>query len=323
MIAGLAACGQTTTTTPAVDTTAKAPAQVLGFAAVTFTDVNTDHMTVSVKTSSVEDGLAGLTSQTLSRPAMITMTQTSLRGAVQDTPATHRFMYGTLNVTNNSETTYKNVTLLGVNIPGYHAFDTGLQSAFNIGGTPVTLAEYHAIVPTNPRAYDDMTGAFIVPAIRADYQMYDESYIQNITNFMSSRYGGTAFPYGFVARKKLSMISREIAPGTNTGQVTMAFATPDATDFDQPRDIKTFTFVGLITADAVTTASADVYETSLARACAAVKGFGGNAVHGFAGQTPDPAPVVPGDCVDELEPSLRTSGTQATPTTTITYASHP
>ena len=97
----------------------------------------------------------------------------------------------------------------------------------------------------------------------------------------------------------------------------MAFATPDNTDFDAPRDIKTFTYVGLITADAVTTASADVYEADLNRACAAVTAFGGTEVHGFAGQAPS-------SCLtNELETGLRTAGTQATPTQTITYAVHP
>ena len=317
MIAGLAACGQTTTTTPAVDTTAKAP-EILGLVAVTFNDVNTDHMTVSVKTGSIEDGLAGLKSQDLSRPAKVTITQTSDRGAVQDTPATHRTMFAVLNVGNNSGAPYQNVTLSGVNIPGSFLYDTSLTDAQNIDGTQASLAQAHQLVPSNPRSYNQDTGMFGIPKVKADYQMYSEAYVQNITTFMQTRYGGTAFPYGFVARSKTNLNgSRTVAPGAATGQVTVAFATPDTTATDAPKDIKNFTFLGLITADAVTTASADVYETDLTRACAAVQGFGGNEVHGFNGQAGGTT------CTEELEAGLRIAGPQAGPNTTITYASHP
>ena len=318
MIAGLAACGQTTTTTPAADTMAKAPVEVLGFAAITFSDVNTDHMTVSVRTSSVEAGLAGLKSQDLSRPAKVTITQTSDRGAVQDTPATHRTMFAVLNVGNNSGAPYQNVTLSGVNIPGSFLYDTSLTDAQNIDGTQASLAQAHQLVPSNPRSYNQDTGMFGIPKVKADYQMYSEAYVQNITNFMQTRYGGTAFPYGFVARSKTNLNgSRAIAPGATTGQVTVAFATPDTTATDAPKDIKNFTFLGLITADAVTTASADVYEADLTRACAAVQGFGGSEAHGFIGQGA-------GGCTtEETEAGLRIAGPQAGPNTTITYASHP
>ena len=299
MIAGLAACGQTTTTTPAVNTVAKAPAEILGFVAVTFTDTNTDHMTVSVKTSSVEDGIAGLRSQTLSRPAKISITQTSLRGASQDTPATHRWMFATLDVGNNSLNTYKNVTLLGVNIPSsVFLYDTSLTDAQNIDGSTASLAQAHMLAPSNPRYYDGLD-VFGIPAGRADYQSYDEAYIGNIDAFMSGRYGpgATAFPYGFVARNKAAQLtSRDIGPG-NTGKVTVSFATPDNTTTDAPKDIKNFTFLGLITADSDTTVSTDVYEADTARACAAAALLSPTAtVNYFSGQgVPTGACVNPGN----------------------------
>ena len=298
MIAGLAACGQTTM--PAVDTVAKAPAQVLGFAIVTFDNVNTANPTVTVRTTSIESGLAGITSQTLSRPARISIMQTSQRGAAQDPATTHRWMFGKLSITNNSSTTYQNVTLSAVNIPGYTKAGTSLIDAKRIDGFEATPTQYNELVPTNPRRYDD-NGIFSIPNVLADYQMYSELYNQNITDFMATRYGGTSFPYGFVSRATGSTSSRSIAPGNGTGQVSVAFATPDTTATDEPQDIKTFTYIGLITADAVTTSSADVYEPNMDRACAQVTAFGGNEVHGFVGQ--------PGGdgCLVELEPSLRIS----------------
>jgi len=310
MIAGLAACGQTTTTTttPAADT----QPVVLGFAAVTFTDVNTDHMTVSVKTSSVADGVAGLDSQVLSRPAGVTVAQSNARGAFQG--ASDRYMYVTLDVSNNTSTAYKNVTLLGYNVPGYNVGDTSLASATRQDGAVVDEAQARTILPINTRVEDPNTGDATISGLKADFQVYSESYIQNITDFMNTRYGAasTAFPFGFVARSSTAKsTSRSIAPGSKTGQVSVAFVAPDSTPLNQGDDVRTFTWYGIITADAVTTASADSLENTLDRACTAVTNFGGSEVHGFDTQTGGAL------CTKNTVASARIAGDDSAPATAV------
>ena len=344
MIVGLAACGQSTT--PAA-TTGTAPT-ILGFAAITFNDVNTDHMTVTATTSSLEDGIGGLKAQVLSRPAQVSVVQGTSRGAYQD--GARRYMYATLDVTNNSGAAYKNVTLLGFNIPGYSLYDTALSTATHQNGSTVTKSESHTVVPVNARLEDPNTGLAVIPNLKADFQLYSESYVQNITDFFNAptrftsgpnqnagagatctltQYGystalpgcattgdATAFPFGFVARSSTNKIgSRSIVPGSKTGQMTVAFAADDSTPLDDSDDVRSFTFVGLITADAVTTTSADKYEASLDRACSAVLAFGGTTVHGFNGQTGGAG------CTVATVPSLRIAGDDAAGsiTTQISY----
>lgn len=318
MIAGLAACGQTTTPSAVTKDAMAMEPVILGYALITVDAANTANPTVSVRTSSVEAGLPGLTSQTLSRPASVTFTQTADRSIKQD--STHRFLAGRLSVNNNSASIYKNVTLLAVNIPGYTKYGTSLTSVLAATSTTTsaestTPSHYRTMVPTNTRVADEDTNGLKISSSQADYQMYDPSYISNITTFISSRYaGGTAFPYGFVAHETLSKTSRDLAPGSNTGQVTLSFASPDTTAAIVTGDVQSYTYLGLITADAVTTASADVYEADLTRACAVATGFVGSEAHGFIGQGA-------GGCITEQTvPDLRIA---ANPDYSITYASHP
>jgi hypothetical protein len=339
MIAGLAACGQNTTPVAGTaDSTAKASAEVLGFAAVTFTDVNTDHMSVSVKTSSVEDGLAGLTSQYLSRPAKVSVVQGTARGAFQD--GSKRWMYTTLNVSNASTAAYSNVSLTAFNIPGYSLYDTSLRNATRQDGLIVTAAQAHGIIPVNTRVEDPSTGLAVISPLKADFQLYFEDYIQNITDLFNAPtkvagcagpYGystpapgctstgnATAFPFGFLSRDKANLsTSRALPVGSNTGQMSVAFVANDSTPLNVNDDIRTFTFIGIITGDVVTSSTADKYETSLTRACAQSQAFGGVEVDGFDGQTGGTS------CFELQVPDLRIAGDDSAPTANQTRISYP